>query len=499
MQTYNLEDLERWEERIKELVKSSGLNCFGQDFELCDANDMLGYMAYSGMPSHYPHWSYGKAYEKLKTLYDYGVSGLPYEMVINSNPSLAYLMRGNSLLLQILTMAHVYGHNDFFKNNETFKHSNPELTIETFKVHADRVRGYEEHPFIGSEKVEKFLDAAHALALQCRRNLSVKKLSGEEEKKWIEGKFERKRDPFANIHKREKADEETVKHALQKVPLEPDEDILLFIRDHNKRLEEWQKDLLTMVHEQAQYYIPQIETKIMNEGWASLWHKKIIEALGLPQGLMVEFFVKHNQVVVPHPGYLNPYHLGISVWADIEHRYDEAKSGNICEEHQEEYKRHGEPGDALFGKISGIEKIFRVREIDRDVSFLRQYLNHKLMRDLNLFQFKKKDDGNFVIEQISDDDGWREIKNTLLKNVGTNTIPVIKVDDGAYGDGGPNLLLKHYHDGRDLYLEYAQKTIQYVKSLWGGNVVLEAVVDGRNCHFWVSENGELKKDCTKSQ
>src|SRR5262245_66174432 len=132
---------------------------------------MLGYMAYSGMPSHYPHWSYGKAYEKLKTLYDHGVSGLPYEMVINSSPALAYLMRDNTLCLHILTIAHVYGHNDFFKNNFTFRSTRAEFTISTFKSHAARVRTYIEDPSIGYEKVESILDAAHSLSLQCRRNL----------------------------------------------------------------------------------------------------------------------------------------------------------------------------------------------------------------------------------------------------------------------------------------------------------------------------------------
>src|SRR6476646_3482676 len=112
---YIIADLERWNDRIVELVQRFGLDPFPQEVEVCDHEDMLSYMVYSGMPSHYPHWSFGKNFEKLKTLYEYGVSGLPYEMVINSNPSIAYLMRDNSLALQVLTIAHVYGHNDFFK------------------------------------------------------------------------------------------------------------------------------------------------------------------------------------------------------------------------------------------------------------------------------------------------------------------------------------------------------------------------------------------------
>jgi len=165
MANYEISELVEWDNRIREKAAEFGLDWFPQEFEICDHSGMLGYMAYSGMPSHYPHWSFGKAYEKLKTLYDYGVNGLPYEMVINSNPAIAYLMRDNTLLLQILTIAHVYGHNDFFKNNFTFKSATrAELTIEFFKAHAMRVRRYMEDPSIGVDKVERIVDAAHALA-----------------------------------------------------------------------------------------------------------------------------------------------------------------------------------------------------------------------------------------------------------------------------------------------------------------------------------------------
>ncbi len=180
---YDVKDLEMWDARIREKVAEIGLDCFPQEFELCDHNQMLSYMAYSGMPAHYPHWSYGKSFEKLKTLYDYGVSGLPYEMVINSNPALAYLMRDNSLLLQILTIAHVYAHNDFFKNNFTFRTTRPDYTLGTFKVHGSRIRSYMEDPSIGLERVENILDAAHAVSLQCRRNLAVRKVTEEEERR----------------------------------------------------------------------------------------------------------------------------------------------------------------------------------------------------------------------------------------------------------------------------------------------------------------------------
>src|ERR1019366_8517192 len=193
---WNLKDLVEWDRRIRDKAAEFGLDCYPQEFELCDHNGMLGYMAYSGMPSHYPHWSYGKAYEKLKTLYDYGVSGIPYEMVINSNPALAYLMRDNSLLLQILTIAHVYAHNDFFKNNFTFKTTRAEYTISTFKAHGNRVRAYLEAPSIGVEKVEAVLDAAHAVSLQCRHNLAVRKRTPDEERQQLLDAARPPTDPF---------------------------------------------------------------------------------------------------------------------------------------------------------------------------------------------------------------------------------------------------------------------------------------------------------------
>ena len=173
-------------------------------------------------------------------------------MVINSSPALAYLMRDNSLCLQILTMAHVYGHNDFFAGNFIFKNTRAELTLDRFKIHADRVRSYMEDPSIGVEEIEYILDAAHALAIQCRRNLAIKKLSIEEERQHLFDAAQPHADPFQGVHKRQAY---TPPELLQ-TPLTPEEDLLLFIRDHNPYLSEWEKDLLTIVHEREQYFIP---------------------------------------------------------------------------------------------------------------------------------------------------------------------------------------------------------------------------------------------------
>jgi len=301
MAEYIINELEKWDERIKEIVVAFGLDPFPQIFELTDHNQMIGYMSYSGMPARYPHWSFGKQYEKQKTLYDYGVAGLPYEMVINSNPCLAYLMSDNSLLLQILTMAHVYAHNDFFKNNFMFKQTHAEYTLEKFKTRADRIRRYNEDPNIGFQKVEEFLDAAHGLSMNCSRFSAIKKQS-------IEG-------------------QKGLDQQNGDLPENGDRDLLLFIRDNNRMLAEWEKDLLTIVHDETLYFIPQIETKILNEGWAVYWHKKILEKLDLPQDLHMEFLVRHNQVVRPIPRGLNPYYIGFKLIEDIERSWDNRSEG----------------------------------------------------------------------------------------------------------------------------------------------------------------------------
>ncbi len=469
MANYELSDLVEWDARIREKASEFGLDCYPQEFEICDHVGMLGYMAYSGMPSHYPHWSYGKSYEKLKTLYDHGVSGLPYEMVINSDPAIAYLMRDNTLLLQILTIAHVFGHNDFFKNNFTYRSTRAELTLELFKAHAMRVRRYAEDPSIGVEKLERVMDAAHALSWQCRRNLAIRKLNRAEQVERALENAQPRPDPFQKIHARAEFSEANVR----KIPLEPDEDILLFVRDHNPYLAEWEKDVLTIVDEEAKYFIPMMETKIMNEGWASYWHKRIVESLELEQGLHIEFIIRHNQVVRPIPGQINPYHLGLKVWEDIYRRWTNPT--------REEIERDGRPDR------TGDEMLFQVRETERDSSFLRRFLTEDLMREMDIFKYGAHGD-DLVIDKVSDEEGWREVKETLIRNVGTSSIPVIKVDDADFGQNR-TLGLKHYHDGRDLQLEYAEKTLAYVHRLWDREVVLETTLQGKRSLLCYNERG----------
>ncbi len=437
MGDWTIADLEDWDARIRAKVEAFGLHPYPQDFEISDAEEMLGYMAYSGIPSHYGHWSYGKAFEKLRTLYAHGVSGLPYEMVINANPSIAYLMRDNSLCLQILTIAHVYGHSDFFRENFYFRATDATNALSSFRAAARRVRGYVEDPSIGADRVEPFLDAAHGLSLHINRNPSVPRLRPGEERERLLRDAVAPPDPWASLHQ----PHPVVMPDLQRNPPSPVDDLLLFVRDNNPYLSEWERDLLTVVDAQARYFQPQIDTKIMNEGWASFWHREILRALELPPGLHLEFLVHHNQVVRPHPGGLNPYHLGLEIWDTLDAR---------C------------VGDRSL--------LFEVRRAERDVSFLRRFLDADLMRKLDLFEVDQRGEQR-VASKVSSEDDWEAVKATLLQNVGSATIPVIRVVDADHG-GSRTLLLHHDHDGRELHLEYAEHTLAHAYRLWGRPVLL---------------------------
>jgi stage V sporulation protein R len=205
--------------------------------------------------------------------------------------------------------------------------------------------------------------------------------------------------------------------------------------------------VLTIVDEEARYFLPQIETKIMNEGWASHWHHRIMTSIGLPQELHLEFLVRHNQVVCPHPGGINPYHVGYVIWRDIERRFG------------------GEGSD------EGRKKLFEVRESDRDVAFLRRFLTEELCRELDLFTWRPRGE-HLVVDQVSDGEHWEEVRNALLRQVATGSMPSLKITDADY-KGARGLYLVHEHDGRDLDIANAEKTLGHLRFLWGGKVYLE--------------------------
>lgn len=433
-------ELREYNRQIEELADEAGLRCYPQEFEICSYEDMLAYEAYMGMPARYRHWSFGKAYERKKTFYRYNLTGLPYEMVINSDPCLAYLMKENTLLLQILTMAHVYGHNDFFKNNRLFnKGTRAAGALEMFKAHARQIQEYIQDPSIGYERVERVLDAAHALRLQVSRRIGERHPSPEEIKARV---LERYRPPeddhplLRNYIRSEPPD-------LNRIPLQAEEDLLWFLIQYAP-LQEWEKGLLNIVRQESIYFLPQIETKIMNEGWASFWHYRLLTQLKLPQKLHLEFLKRHNQVVSPHEGGLNPYHLGFKIFAKLEEE-------------------------------RGTDFLFAVREQERDSSFLRRFIDEKLCRDLNLFTYIRRG-RDYYVHEVADEEGWKKIRDVLSLSVGLQGVPNILAVEVA--PRNRLLMLDHEWDGRELQLEYAHQTLKYIARLWGGTVRLRTVVRG---------------------
>ena len=424
-----LKKLEEWDERIIELAESHNLDWYPIIYETCDYYEMIGNMAYHGMPTHYRHWSFGKSFERTHAMYNAGLEGLPYELIINSNPSLAYLMEENPFYLQVLIMCHCVGHSDFFKNNITFANTNADNVLLRMRNAKRFVDNLIEDPSVGVEKVERILDAAHAISLQVPRR-HTRYIPQKEQKKELifdikHGAFEGKESPDP-----------------RKIPVSPEPNILAFLAECSATLEDWERELLQFALEDAEYFMPQIRTKIMNEGWASYWHYRMMHELDLPDSMHIPFLKMHNEVVRPHLGSINPYHLGFYLFQKIEERH-------------------------------GLEECFIARESLNDESFLRQYLTEEDCVDLNLFSFGL-DKKEFIIEDVSDHEGWKSVKQNLIKQVSANNIPSIVVE----GVDEANILtLKHEHDGRDLELEYAESVVDHITTIWGDVVRLETIIE----------------------
>ena len=435
MSNWTEADLMHWDDKILRVAEDLGLDWYPIDYEIIDYQEMLGAMAYTGLPTHYRHWSYGKEYERTHTLYNMGQTGLPYEMIINSNPSIAYLMRENALYVHLLTMAHCVGHSDFFKNNRMFSDTGPKNIIDSFKSAAKYVRGLIEDPSIGIDSVEKILDAAHAIKYQVPRYPGIKYKTHEE---------------LLQIEKNKMHNEPNYKSNLEKIPLQPEYNLLRFIAEHSKHLKEWERNLILIVEESSKYFIPQAFTKVMNEGWACTIHYKIINELNLPDRLHLPFLKLHNQVVRPHLGQINPYHLGFKLF---------------------EY----------LIETSGFEEAKTIREAHNDITFLRFYLNQEFMQEMNYFSYSfKKDKKSITIDDISDDDGWELVRDDMIKNTGLGRLPVVYVDEI---EKNGVLSLVHEHDGRDLDINYASKVHNYIKDLWGGDVRFVSIVENEIWEF----------------
>ena len=453
-----VQELEKAVEEIWEVATTRfGLDPFPVRFEIVPASVMYEVGSYA-LPGRYSHWTFGKAYHRMKMMYDFGLSKI-YEVVINSNPSYAFLLETNSPTQNKMVIAHVLGHIDFFKNNVYFSKTNRRMVDEA-ALHARRMSDYEFK--YGRKVVEEFLDAVLSIEEHIDPNFFIKK-PVERKQDEADNKPQRREGPYddllskAEIAKTTSPDEPLDRRHKPSIEV-PEKDLIYFIMKHSPSLEPWQRDVMAMLHEEMEYFIPQLQTKIMNEGWASIWHSRIMRELDLPTDEHLEFAELHAGVVSPHKGQLNPYYLGYKIFEDIERRWD-----NPTDEEREKFGRRGGEGR---------DKMFEVRELDNDISFLRNYLTEEMCEELDLFVYELVDDEDWTVTEKR----WERVRDQITANKTNFGFPYIEVVDGDY-DGNRELYLMHRFEGVELDMKYARKTLEYVYKLWGRDVHLETQVD----------------------
>jgi stage V sporulation protein R len=474
--TPRLEDLRK---EIEGYARGFGLDFFETVFEILSYDELNMVAAYGGFPTRYPHWRWGMDYEQLSKGYEYGLSKI-YELVINNDPCFAYLLEANAEVDQKLVMAHVYGHCDFFKNNFSFRHTNRRM-IDEMANHATRVRRWIDK--IGVEKVEDFIDRCLSLenlidqhAPHIRRNPDPK-LAEEQAKlnERVEGIKVDREYMRGYINPREFVDQqrkkvEEEKQKAKRFPERPQRDVLNFLLE-NAPLEEWERDILAIVREEAYYFAPQGQTKIMNEGWASYWHSTIMTTRALKDHEIIDYADHHSGTMGTQPGALNPYKLGIELFRDIEDRWNKGRFGKDWDECDDLRARRS--WDKKLGL--GRQKIFEVRKHYNDITFIDEFLTPEFAIEQKLFVYGFNEKRNSW--EIMDRE-FRKVKNKLLQKLTNFGQPVIEVVD-ANDENRGELRLAHKHDGLDLKGDYARETLRNVQSLWRRPVNLVTKVEGK--------------------
>jgi stage V sporulation protein R len=454
--------LEKAIDEITEIARGFGLDFFPMRYEICPSDIIYTFGAY-GMPTRFSHWSFGKAFHKMKLQYDLGLSKI-YELVINSNPCYAFLLDGNSLIQNKLIVAHVLAHCDFFKNNVRFSNTSRDI-VESMSASAERIRAYEQE--YGKQEVEDLLDSVLALQEHIDPSLLRPKLRWHEKEESSTTQYNKKsKGPYDDLWSLDDLDDEqedTGKRKRKAFPPQPEKDILLFIQEYSTDLEEWQRDVLTILREEMLYFWPQLETKIMNEGWASYWHVRILREMDLTEEEAIEFAKLNASVVAPSTTSINPYYLGYKMFEDIEKRWD-----NPTQEERDRFARV--PGQ-------GRQKLFEVREVEGDISFIRNYLTKELVDDLDMYLFQKKGNDYTIVDKE-----WENVREQLVSSRVNGGFPYIMVENGDYLHTG-ELLLKHYYEGIELDVKYIEKTLPYVYYLWGRPVHMQTVIESREVIF----------------
>ena len=474
---------------IRETAARFGLDTYPNQLEVITAEQMMDAYASVGMPVNYRHWSYGKEFISTEKNYKRGAMGLAYEIVINSNPCISYLMEENTMAMQALVIAHAaYGHNSFFKGNYLFRMWTDASSIIDYLVYAKNyvAECEEKH---GLDAVESLLDSCHALA-----NHGVDRYQRPSRKTLAQELAERKdrehhaqqqvNDLWRTLPKR--AEKDGAAAEAKRFPDEPQENILYFIEKNAPLLEPWQREVVRIVRKVAQYFYPQRQTQVMNEGWATFWHHKLLNTMYddgyLTDGVMIEWLKSHTNVVyqpqVGERGYsgLNPYALGFAMYTDIK---------RICEAPTDE-DRTWFPGLAGTPWLPSIDHAMRNF---KDESFVGQYLSPKLMRELRLFAIvDDENDDELEVSAIHDDAGYRRVREALSHqyDLGSREPNIQVWNVNLRGDRA--LTLRHtQHNSRPL-ADGAQEVLKHVARLWGFPVHLESVdADGDVTQRWAVE------------
>jgi stage V sporulation protein R len=474
-------------EIIAGYARDEGLDFYETIFEVLDFDEINLVAAYGGFPQRYPHWRFGMEYERLRKQHSYGL-GKIYEMVINNDPCYAYLLNDNALVDQKTVIAHVYAHCDFFKNNVWFQHTNRKM-IDEMANHATRVRRYIDR--YGFDEVEAFIDVCLSLedlidphSVFMRREPSER---SREDDRQIEGKVVRYpakdyMDRFINPPERLEAQRRRIRADMVKEkkaePIKPTRDVLLYLLRHAP-LEDWQADILSIIREEAYYYAPQGQTKIMNEGWATYWHSTIMTRYCLRDDELITYCDHHSGTVATSPGRLNPYKMGLELFRDIERRWNLGQYGKEWEEIEDVEVRRNWGKDRKLpervkGKESpGREKIFQVRRIYNDVTFIDEFLTPDFCERQKLFHYRYDPTTGRMVAVNRD---FNRIKQQLLLSLSNHGRPYIYVVDGNYANRG-ELYLAHKHNGADLQIKYAVETLRNVQKIWGRPVHLQALID----------------------
>lgn len=493
-------ELEDIRKSIESYAQGYGLDYFPVIFEVLDWKQINMVAAYGGFPNRYPHWRFGMEYEQLSKSYSYGLSKI-YEMVINNDPCYAYLLHSNTLMDQKMVMAHVYGHSDFFKNNVYFTHTSRKM-MDQMANHKTRVKKYIDK--YGQEEVENFIDVVlsienlidtHGPFIKRRRKHSDDLLEEDEadEDRKIVRKLKSKdyMDGFINpkdFLEDQKRRLEEVARQEKNFPENPERDVLLFLVQ-NAPLERWQRDVLSIIREEAYYFLPQMQTKIMNEGWASYWHSKIMTQKVLSPAEFIDYADHHAGTLATAPGRLNPYKIGLELFRDIEERWNKGKFGKEYEECDDLVER--KKWDKNLGL--GSQKIFEVRKIYSDLNFIDSFLTQEFCRDHRLFAYAYNPSKE--VFEISTRE-FKQIKEKLLFSLTNRGTPFIDVVNANYQNRG-ELYLIHNHEGIDLRLDYAQETLKNLFSIWKRPVAIETLSEGKEKIYYY--DGKSHQELAKNR